>query len=118
MLRPGALPAGSRRLLRLLVLALFLVRDDVGPAQPACEIHIGAATRAEGAVLHVGGAAADGTLAAHDRRWIRLRHDTPLYGSALWARAAPRKRRRAGHETAGAPRRRSAGASSGSNWHL
>src|SRR5262245_18640978 len=92
MLRPGALPAGFRCLLRLLVLALalFLVRDDVDPAQPACEIHIGAATRAEGAVFRVGGAAADGTLAAHDRRWIRLRHDTPLYGSALWARAAPR----------------------------
>src|SRR5262249_25460741 len=94
MRRAGALPAGSWGLLHLPVLTLFLIRDGVGPAQPACKIHIGAATRAEGAVLRVGGAAADGTLAARDRRRIRLRHDTPLhdtllYGPAIWARTSP-----------------------------
>src|SRR5215813_8068028 len=65
---------GSWCWLRLLVLDLLPVRDDVGPTQPAREIHIGAAARAEGAIFCVGGAAADRTLGARDRGGIGLLH--------------------------------------------
>src|SRR5215468_1806117 len=66
--------------LRLLFLAPLPVRNDIGPAQPAREIHIGAATRAERAVFCVGGAAADRTLAARDRGGIGLLHANSLHG--------------------------------------
>src|SRR6516162_8338391 len=82
----GSVPRARVRLVgfwcRLFLPALLVVRNDIGSAQPAREIHIGAATRTEGAVFYVGGAAADRTLAARDRGGIGLRHATSLHGPA------------------------------------
>ena len=49
------------------VLALARVGDGVGPAEPAGEVHVGAAARAERPILGIGGAAADRAFAARRR---------------------------------------------------
>src|SRR5215468_12309846 len=83
--KAGSMPGAGARLvgsfwIRLSFLAVLSVRNDIGPAQPAREIHIGAATRAEGTIFRVGGAAADRTLAVCDRGRIGLRHAITLHG--------------------------------------
>ena len=52
------------RLGALAVLVFRLVGDRVGAAQPAGEIHVGAAVGAERSVFQLGGPAADRALAA------------------------------------------------------
>ena len=67
--RPGSTSAGIVAIL----IAVGLDRDGVGAAQPAREIDVGAAARAERPIVALGGAAADRALAASPAG-VGLRH--------------------------------------------
>src|SRR3990172_6148731 len=70
----GIAPILGGRLRALAVLVLGLVGDRIDTAQPAGEVDVGAAARAERAVLVLGWPAADRAFAASGGRWLGLRH--------------------------------------------
>src|SRR3990172_5091949 len=70
----GIAPILGGRLRALAVLVLGLVGDRIDTAQPAGEVDVGAAARAEGTVRVLGWPAADRAFAGSGGRWLGLRH--------------------------------------------
>ena len=61
-------PQGAERIIKTAIDNFGRIGDGIGAAEPAGEVHVGAAARAERAVFDVGGAAADRAFAACGRR--------------------------------------------------